>query len=296
MKFLLLSFLVFSSSAFAVESTQTLVPHASQVELELGADYLFGNQTTNTTPNVNNSVTGSDIPFSAYYGVNDNNAFGVSTTYTSKKITTSLAGFATSYPAVKYEGLDAVTLGYKGNFDMEMFTLFVSAGIAIPTEKATADDTSYKFTNTAGQIQVPVHVGYVSHVPQARLGAIAGYTFANPGSADIKGVYPYTVSVDTKGGGGYDLTAFIELPNALNLNVALAYAKYYTVRIEGSGLSGIFNPGHEELGLKASLRIHIADNFEVIPSGSYMPWLHQSDYGYSKYDQFSVGALARFLF
>lgn len=296
MKFLLLSLLAFSSSALAVESTQTLVPKASQIEAELGADYLFGNQTTNTTPSVNNSATGYDVPFSVYYGLNDNNAFGISTTYSSKDITTSLAGYAINYPTVKYQGLDGVLLGYKGNFDMEMFTLYVSAGLSVPTEKATADYSSFKFTNTAGQMQVPVHIGYVSHVPQARIGAIAGYTFANPGSADIKGYFPYTVSVDTKGGGGYDLTAFIELPNALNLNFALAYQKYYTVRVEGSGMSGIFTPGHEELGVKASFRIHVAENFEVIPSGSYMPWLHQSDYGYSKYDQFAVGALVRFLF
>ncbi|MNL06268.1 hypothetical protein D3C87_1269010 [compost metagenome] len=294
MKSLVVVMLFFSSAAFALtETEQTLTPRAQQFELRAGAAYEFMDASYETGGSATSN--GFIIPATAFYGLNDNNAIGFGINYLSQTIDEK-PNLQPSYKS-KTKGFENFNLQYKGNFDIiRKMTLFLGAEFDIPPEKFSINRLTYDYTASKGQMSLSGTVGLLMPVSMFKLGTLLSYKYAMDGDGTLTDVGYTNAAIKTSGGSGFAIQFFGEIENAYNPNVSIGYSSYDKISLKANGVSVGNFIKRDILALRGSLRFIATENLDIIPYASYENVLNKSDVDADKWNIFTLGADARFLF
>jgi hypothetical protein len=293
MKSLVAALLLFSSAAFAVtETEQTLTPRGQQFELRAGAAYEYmdagykdgGSATSN----------GYLIPATAFYGLNDNNAIGFGINYLSQTMEEK-PNLLASYK-IQTKGFENFNIQYKGNFDIRKVTLFLGAELDIPPEKANINRLTYDYTASKGQMSLEGTAGLLMPVSMFKLGTLLSYKYNMDGDGTLTSSLYNNASMKLSGGNGFALQFFGEIENAYNPNVSVAYSSYDKISIKVNGVDAGGFVKREHLTFRGSLRFIATENLDIIPYATYTNVLSKSEIDADKWNIFTLGADARFIF
>lgn len=294
MKSLVAVMLFFSSAAFALtETEQTLSPRAQQFEIRAGGAYEFMDASYENGGSATSN--GFVVPATAFYGLNDNNAIGFGISYLSQTVEEK-PNLMPSYKA-KTKGFENFNIQYKGNFDIiRKMTLFLGAEFDIPPEKLSINRLTYDYTASKGQMSFSGTVGLLMPVSMFKLGSLLTYKLNMDGDGTLTDVGYTNAAIKTSGGSGFDLRLFGEIENAYNPNVSIGYSSHDKISLKANGVSVGNFIKRDLLTFRGSLRFIATENLDIIPYASYTNVLNKSDIDAEKWNIFTLGADARFLF
>jgi hypothetical protein len=293
MKSLVAVLILFSSAAFALtETEQTLTPRAQQFELRAGGAYEY--MDAGYEDGSSATSNGYMIPATAFYGINDNSAIGFGLNYLSQTMEDKPL-LAPSYKT-NTKGFENFNIQYKGNFDIRKMTLFLGAEFDIPPEKANINRLTFDYTASKGQMGLKGTAGLLMPVSTFKLGALLSYKYNMDGDGTLTSGLYNNASMKLSGGNGFALQFFGEIENAYNPNVSVAYSSYdkISIKVNGVDAGGFIKRDH--LTFRGSLRFIATENLDIIPYASYTNVLSKGDIDADKWNIFTLGADARFLF
>lgn len=290
MKYLILLLSLLPSAAFAItETLQTLTPRAGQSEFKGGISYshisaeaeLGGSLTTNQIV----------IPVSYFYGITSHHAVGIDTYYMKSESNFYKAGLTDG----ETQDLGNIDITYKGNLDTQSGTIYIEAGISLPSEKYEYNTVESEFSASSGQTTINLAAGFVQKVEDFTLGAVAAYDLAMEGDADIKSG-TLSDSGKVKGGSRVSFSFFGETRETYHPNFNLTYSRTYSRSYDSEGIEGAIDDNLEMFDAKFSARLPIAERMEFIPSIGLATILNQSERELEKFNLFSASAQIRYLF
>ena len=293
MKTLVIALLFFSSAAFALtETEQTLSPRAQQFEVRAGGayEYMDASYEDGGTATSNGYI----IPATAFYGINDNNAIGFGLNYLSQTMEEK-PNLISAYK-INTKGFENFNIQYKGNFDIRQVTMFLGAELDIPPEKANINRLTYDYTASKGQMSFKGTVGALMPVSIFKMGTLLTYKYNMDGDGTLTSGLYNNASIKLSGGSGYSLQLFGEIENAYNPNISVAYASYSKTSIKANGVDAGSFVKRDLLTFRGSLRFIATENLDLIPYASYTNVLSKSEIEADKWNIFTLGADARFLF
>lgn len=285
---------LFSSAALALTQTeQTLTPRGQQFELRGGANYQYVDISYEDTSTA--SGNGFNIPVTAFYGLNDNNAIGFGFNYTSGTVDIKPFGLP-SYKS-KTKGFESFDIRYKGNYDlMKSLTLYVDATFSIPPEKKSVNTVSNDNSASDGQMGLTGTIGLVAPVSVVKLGGLFSYRFNMEGDGTYTSNVYNNLSTKISGGNVMTIQFFGEIENAYNPNASVYYRTEEARKTKNSGTTILDGNKQDILGVRGSLRFIATENLDIIPYGAFETVMNKGDFNADKANSFIVGADARFLF
>jgi hypothetical protein len=293
MKSLAVALLLFSSAAFALtETEQTLSPRAQQFEVRGGAAYEYMDASYSNGGTVTSN--GYKIPATAFYGLNDHNAIGFGLNYESTTIENKpLLTIATTS---KQKGFENFNLQYKGNFDFRKVTLYFGAELDIPPEKLNANKLTSDYTASRGQLGLQGTAGALMPVSMFKLGTLLSYKYNMDGDGTLTDIGYTNAAIKVIGGNGYTIQMFGEIENAYNPNASIIYSSFDKVDFKSNGVTIPGFGKRDTLSFRGSLRFIATENLDLIPYLTYGNVLNKGDVDADKWNIFTIGADARFLF
>ncbi|QDK37262.1 hypothetical protein [Bdellovibrio sp. NC01] len=296
MKHIVIASLILSSSNFAfgmIKTSANLSPDAGQMEFLAAAAYASSSVKFSDT-GAKSDLTGYVLPVGFYYGVNQNDSFGLTLGYISTETKSAQAGFSDT--TSKNKGFNDAKIGYKGNYDFMGATFFSSAGTSIPLEKSKVDEVTMERNPSEGRLVPFIEAGLVFPVQSYSLGFGGSYNMALEGNRDYVINSTTTVNVTVKDGSQMSLYVFGEIESDYHPYLKVLYNRYYTEHFEYNGITGTSSSPYATISAEASLRFNMNPNFEIWPTLAYTTVMDKSDMNVSSYDQFIGGVSIRALY
>lgn len=286
-----------TSSALAVSTTQqNLMPAASQNEINahLGLAFAHFESKTNTEAD----AVGALVEGTYYYGLSATQAIGVGTYFSSSTSEQKYSGGSTDTSTSK--GLRAISLLYKGNFDLGYPTLFVQGGLNLTPGERTTENKSNgdSESNSAnGSNQLVATVGMIFPTEAVNSGFSVSYIMNAEGKYKDTSSSGVVTKGKSEGGNESSISAFAELNNSVHPNLALTYTRGLTRKdTPDSGTGSTTTYGLERIALQGSVRFVLNSNIELLPYMNMASLLDGSRYDIDQYTVFTTGVIGRFLF
>lgn len=284
--------LIASLSASAEQVYQTLMPAAGQSDfrgtLHLAAGRYEGKAAGN---DFDGTMGALGAEFSYSYGVFENHALTLSTTYTSTRNETEVLNTTSKY---KTKGLDGLDLGFSGLAKIETASVFYKLDYSLSLEKNKSDIDKDEGNTSSGRNILGVTFGaYTPVSADFTFGGYLNYSKAFDGkSTETSG--GVDTDSDLSEGDSFKIAVFMEINNDYHPNIELSHTANYSVEETTAGVSSR-NESPSLLAATGSARMELEKDLSLIGSITNAV-MTKKVASIEKYNLVSLSATLRYLF